>query len=171
MLALAFSPAVIKADEAKRDTAPDAGNTSDQLPRVSATDMEGVRKMLGKKAVVFGKVTGASANEKLGMTWLAMDGEKFTLVSWKDSYAKFPEGQSPAKIYKGAKIEVTGEIMEYKPKNGGDGKLQIKLSDPAQIKVIEPAAAKDDKKPGTEKKGSALDRNKEKDADKEKEKK
>ena len=50
--------------------------------------------------------------------------------------------------------------MEYKPKNGGDGKLQIKLSDPAQIKVIEEAAAKDDKKPGAAKPGSSKEKDK-----------
>ena len=153
LLMLPLPRAVFAADDAKKEAAPApaAESAVEELPRVSAGDMEGVRKLLGKKAVVFGKVTGASSNERLGMTWLAIDGEKFTLVTWKDSYAKFPEGQSPAKIYKFAKIEATGEIMEYKPKNGGDGKLQIKLSDPAQIKVIEEAAAKDDKKSGAQK--------------------
>jgi hypothetical protein len=150
LLALALPAFVRAADEEKKEAAPApaAESTAGELPRVSAADMEGVRKLIGKKAVVFGKVTGGSSNDRLGMTWIPMDGEKFTLVAWKDSYAKFPEGQSPAKLYKGAKIEVTGEIMEYKPKNGGDTKLQIKLTDPAQIKVIEPAAAKDDKKSG-----------------------
>jgi hypothetical protein len=149
LLALCLPAFSAAADEEKKAAAPGAESAAEELPRVSAADMEGVRKLLGKKAVVYGKVTGASSNDKLGMTWLAMDGEKFTLVTWKDSYPKFPGGQSPAKIYKGAKIEVTGEIMEYKPKNGGDGKLQIKLSDPAQIKITEPAGAPgDDKKAG-----------------------
>jgi hypothetical protein len=149
-LMLALPSVLPAADEAKKEPAAPAAEApaEGELPRVSAADMEGVRKLLGKKAIVYGKVTGTSSNERLGMSWVQMDGEKFTLVTWKDSYAKFPEGQSPAKIYKGAKIEVTGEITEYKPKNGGDGKLQIKLTDPAQIKITEPAAAKDDKKSG-----------------------
>jgi len=154
LLALTFVPVLSAADDEKKSPAPAAeDNTANSLPRVSAGDIEGVKALIGKKAVVFGKVISARAIEKTGITFLDLDGGKFTVVCWKDSYSKFEGGQSPDKIYKGKDIEITGEIFEYKGKTGkGSPQPEIKLTEPSQIKVVtvekeDPKAGKDKKDP------------------------
>lgn len=107
------------------------------LPRAHALEESAVRALLGKKGIVTGKVTDAFESPK-GMTFLNLEGGKFTLVAYKDCYDKF-EGGSPAKLYKNQTIEVTGEVFEYRPKNASKdhpGKLEIKLSSPGQIKIL-----------------------------------
>ena len=135
---LAVTPLLRAADDDKKDAAPaKEEGTVNELPRVAAGDIEGVKKLIGKKAVVFGKVISANESAKAGISFLDLDGGKFTVVCFKDNYAKFPEGQSPDKIYKGKDIEITGEIFEYRAKGKGDPKPEIKLTEPSQIKIIE----------------------------------
>lgn len=124
---------------------------ADDLPRAKAEEEAAVRALLGKKATITGKVTDAFESPK-GMTFLNLDGGKFTVVAWKDGYAKF-EGGSPAKLYEGKTIEISGPVEEYRARGASKddpGKLQIKLNSPDQIKVLtapEPGDAKDpDKK-------------------------
>ncbi len=143
---LVFAPLLRAEDDEKKDAAPAKNeSTVNEPPRVSAGDIEGVKKLIGKKAVVFGKVISAREVEKPGMSFLELDGGKFTIVCFKDNYSKFPDAQSPAKLYKGKDIEITGDIFEYKGKSGkGDAKPEIKLTEPAQIKVIDKEADKKD---------------------------
>ena len=151
---LACTPILRAADDAKTTPAPaKEEGTVNELPRVSAGDMEGVRKLIGKKAVVFGKVISANESDKAGMSFLDLDGGKFTVVSWKADYPKFEQAQSPAKLYKGKDVEVTGEIFEYRAKGKGDPKLEIKLTDPAQIKVVTVEKEGDKKDDKTKKDG------------------
>ena len=164
LTALAFAPLLRAADDKKDSAAPATGEKSAEskeapapaaaaLPRVSAGDIEGVKKLIGQQAVVYGKVISARAVDRIGMSFLDLDGGKFTVVSWKDAYAKFPGGQSPAAIYKGKTIEITGKIEEYKKGAASSAQPQIKLTDPSQIKVIEDA--KDAKGGSTDKKDDA----------------
>lgn len=142
---LALVPLLRAADDEKKGTAPAKEESAvNELPRVSAGDIEGVKKLVGKKAVVFGKVISANESAKAGMSFLDLDGGKFTVVSFKDDYSKFPDAQSPAKLYKGKEIEVTGDIFEYRAKGKGDPKPEIKLTDPSQIKVVEKTTDKKD---------------------------
>lgn len=145
-----------------------AADASD-LPKADAADEGAVRALLGQKATITGEVTSSFASEKTGMTFIAMAGGTFTVVCWKRSYDKF-EGGSPADLYRGKKIEVTGMIEEYKGKSGTDaGKLQIKLNDPAQVKITGDAAASAEKgKDSKEKPGKEKGRDKEKAKEKEK---
>lgn len=120
---------------------------AEELPRANAMEETAVRALLGKKSIITGKVTDTYESPK-GMTLLNLEGGKFTIVAWKESYAKF-EGGSPAKLYKGKTIEVTGEVFEFRPKGASKddpGKLEIKLTSPDQIKVLPtPDAAPADK--------------------------
>ena len=112
------------------------GEKVEELPRVKEAE---VRKLVGRKAVVSGRVSNTHESEK-GITFITLEGGKFTVVCWKESYGKF-EGGSPAKLYKGKTIEVTGDIFEYKGKDGGSkGQLEIKLREPGQVKVTGEAA-------------------------------
>lgn len=132
---LTLIPVLRGADHGKKTPAATAEQSA-ELPRVSAADIEAVKQLIGKRAIVFGKVTSSNEVEKSGITFLDLDGAKFTVVCWKDNYSKFEGGRSPAKLYKGKDIEVTGEIFEYKGKTGkGSPQPEIKLTDPAQVKV------------------------------------
>ena len=116
------------------------------LPKVEAIREADVRKLIGQKAIVSGRVSNAHESTK-GITFLTLEGGKFTVVCWKESYSRF-EGGSPAKLYKDKTIEVTGDIFEYKGKDGKTkGQLEIKLRDPSQIRIVkDPAAAKEEAK-------------------------
>lgn len=153
---LAFITPARAADEETKPTAPDVKESApSELPRVKAGDIEGVKKLIGKKAVVYGKVISAREVEKSGISFLDLDGGKFTVVCWKDSYSKFEGGQSPAKIYKGKDIEVTGEIFEYKGKTGkGSPQPEIKLTEPSQIKVVSVEKETESKQEKKEAKGT-----------------
>lgn len=143
---LLLIPLVRASDEEKKSAAPAGEKEIVELPRVAAGDLEGVRKLVGKKAVVFGKVVSAREVEASGISFLDMDGGKFTVVCWKESYSKFEGGKSPASLYKGQDIEVTGEIFEYRGKNGkGSPQPEIKLTEPSQINVVTAAREGDDK--------------------------
>jgi hypothetical protein len=119
------------------------------LPRAKALEETAVRALLGKKSIITGKVTDAFESPK-GLTFLNMEGGKFTVVVYQDHYDKF-EGGSPARLYKGKTVEVTGEVFEFRNKSASKddpGKLEIKLKTPDQIKVLTVAGdgpAADDK--------------------------
>jgi len=111
----------------------------EELPKVEAVKEAEVRKLVGRKAVVCGRVSNTHESSQ-GITFITLEGGKFTVVCWKESYGKF-EGGSPAKLYKGKTIEVTGDIFEYRGKDGGSkGQLEIKLREPGQVKVTGEAA-------------------------------
>ena len=115
------------------------------LPKVEAIREADVRKLIGQKAIVSGRVSNAHESTK-GITFLTLEGGKFTVVCWKESYSRF-EGGSPAKLYKDKTIEVTGDIFEYKGKDGKTkGQLEIKLRDPAQVRIVKDPGAKEEAK-------------------------
>lgn len=115
------------------------------LPKVEAIREADVRKLIGQKAIVTGRVSNAHESAK-GITFLTLEGGKFTVVCWKESYSRF-EGGSPARLYKDKTIEVTGDIFEYKGKDGKTkGQLEIKLREPSQIRIVKDAAAKEEAK-------------------------
>jgi hypothetical protein len=136
---------------------------AEDLPRANALEEDAVRALVGKKSTITGKVTDTFESPK-GMTFLNLDGGKFTLVAYKEAYANF-EGGSPAKLYKGKTIEVTGEVFIYRAKGASKedpGKLEIKLKSPDQIKVSPktdpasdtPPAGTPEAKPDKDKKGT-----------------
>ena len=147
-LAIASQSGALAADKEKKSSAkPGRESTAEALPRVSAGDIDGVKALVGRKAVVFGKVISARDVEKSGVSFLDLDGGKFTVVCWKENYSKFEGGVSPAKTYKGKEVEVTGEIFEYKGKTGkGSPQPEITLKEPSQIKVV--SVEKEDAKSG-----------------------
>jgi DNA/RNA endonuclease YhcR with UshA esterase domain len=148
-LTLAIVPGLCAADEPKKKPSAPAGEKESAavaLPRVSAGDIEGVKALVGKKAVVFGKVISAREVEKSGVSFLDLDGGKLTVVCFKENYANFEGGVSPARIYKGKDIEVTGEIFEYRGKTGkGSPQPEIKLTSSSQVKVVSTEKDGDDR--------------------------
>lgn len=111
--------------------------------RVDSKDEKALRENLGKKVTVFGLIKRVKKWDG-GANFLNFDGDKFMLICFESEYPNFPDGQ-PADVLKDKNVEVTGYVNEYK------GKLQIKLTHPAQVKIVEPVAvvdetAADDKK-------------------------
>ncbi len=110
---------------------------AEELPRAQAVEEAAVRALVGQKSIIVGKVAEAFESPK-GMTFLNLEGGKFTAVVWKDRYDKFVGG-SPAKLYKGKAVEITGTVIEFRAKGASKespGKLEIKLYSPEQVKVI-----------------------------------
>ena len=142
---LAFSLTGLSQEEAAKETVDSGASAAKalrKLPRLDAKDKETLREHLGRKAIVTGLIK-TTKDWDGGANFLNFDGRECMLVCFESEYANFPDGK-PAKTYRGKHIEVTGYINEYK------GKLQIKLTNPGQIKVVEPAAEK--KAPETQKK-------------------
>ena len=128
-----------------QEEAPGKAAEAAPLPKVEAIREADVRKLIGQKAIVAGRVSNAHESTK-GITFLTLEGGKFTVVCWKESYSRF-EGGSPAKLYKDKTIEVTGDIFEYKGKDGKTkGQLEIKLRDPSQIRIVKDSAAGEEAK-------------------------
>ena len=106
------------------------------IPRLDATVEKALREHLGHKATVFGKIKRTKASDK-GITFLNFEGYKFVLVCFESEYANFPDGPLETTM-RDKYVEATGYISEYK------GKLQIKLTQPDQIKIVQPPAPPSD---------------------------
>lgn len=117
------------------------------LPRVRASDEKALRALLGQRAVVAGKVARTFESDK-GVTFIDLDGGKFTALVWKERYDRFPGG-SPARFYQGKEVEITGKVVEYQGRNGAPPKLQIRIDGPEQVKISGEAGRP--VKPGAEK--------------------
>jgi DNA/RNA endonuclease YhcR with UshA esterase domain len=100
-------------------------------------------KLVDKKCTVVMEIASTGKAGKL----LFLNSEKnyrdkknFTLVIEKNNLAKFKKAKidDPAAHFKGKKVQVTGTVTLYQEKP------QIKIEDPAQIKIVE---EKGNKKP------------------------
>lgn len=130
MLALTLLMAGVRAEDKPAD--PPANPPVPAVPaeapvRLESTDVAGLKAALGKPVVVRGKVGKTRAWEG-GITFINLAGG-FTVVCFKKNLANFPE--PPDKTCAGKTIEVSGKLTEHK------GKLQIEISKPEQIKVLD----------------------------------
>mgnify|MGYP002628047804 CR=1 FL=1 len=140
ILALPF--ASLHAQEESQEESQEVADEQKAYTLVDTKDEKALRENLGKKVTVFGTIKRTRKWDG-GANFLNFDGEKFMLICFESEYPNFPDGL-PADTLQDKNVEVTGYINEYK------GKLQIKLTDPAQIKLIEPVKedAAGDKKKG-----------------------
>jgi len=105
-------------------------------PRVSANNTVELRKLLNRDVTVTGKVDRVNKSSS-GHQFLSFTSSELTVVCFQKSLAAFKEG-TPADLYGQREVEITGRLELY------NGKLQIKLHQPAQIKL---AAAKSETSP------------------------
>lgn len=126
--------------------------------RIDAKDEKALRAAIGKRATVIGKID-RTKDWGGGANFLDFAGKKFSLVCFEPNYEKFVDEKGkpskPAFLYKDKDVEVTGTIGEHK------GKLQIKLTSPGQIKVL-------DAKEVAEKKAATSEKTEKSDGDKKK---
>jgi hypothetical protein len=94
---------------------------------IRASNVAALRKQVGHEVRVNGRVarTGQSSS---GMQFLNFADSELTVVCRPEDVAKFPAG-GPAEQYRGQDIEITGSIELYR------GKVQMRLREPAQIKI------------------------------------
>ncbi len=145
--ALATATHIPAEDKKPADSAPAAAPAAEAsaLTVVSSRDIDAIRANDQRKVVMRGKVIRTNEWDGKGvpsksMNFLDLEGGYFTIVTWADAYPKFPNGH-PAAIYRGKTIEVTGTITQH------NNRFQMKLEDPAQVRVVE------DEKPAGDAKG------------------
>jgi hypothetical protein len=109
---------------------------SDDLPiRVLAQDVPALRTLAGRSVTVCGRVTGTAVSDSSGHHFLNFDNREFSVICFATDLGNFATGK-PAELYKGRDVEITGVLERYREK------LQIRLRDPAQIKIVAATAAK-----------------------------
>jgi len=104
---------------------------AEAAPRVNATHVVTLRKLVGKTATVYGHVARTGKSSRSGHQFLNFANTEFTVVCLAPDVARFTRG-APADLYQEQDVEVTGKIELYR------GKLQIRLREPPQIKLTEP---------------------------------
>lgn len=108
--------------------------TSSLFAQDTVISVNEVRDYIGQEVSVQGKVDEVvSLSSTRGKpTYFNMGGKypdnKFTLLLWKSNKHKFTKGVD---YYEGRKIKVIGLIEMYR------GKVQMVISDPGQIEVLE----------------------------------
>ena len=116
-------------------------NASDpEVPRVAATDGEAIRKLVGQRAVVFGKVERTDDYQGK-MAFINFSGREFTAMVFARNYERFEK--PPEELLRGKYVEIIGIIAEYK------GKLQIVLDGPQQLIKVEDPTSKEKPEPKT----------------------
>ncbi len=103
--------------------------------RVSAKDAVALRALVGRQATVFGRVTGTNVANRSGHHFLNFENPEFTVICFASDLVKFSSGQ-PAERYRGRDVEITGLVERYRDK------LQIRLREPAQIRILASPPAK-----------------------------
>ncbi|MBC8350649.1 MAG: hypothetical protein H8E66_01600 [Planctomycetes bacterium] len=99
-----------------------------KLNRIKATNAGELRGSLGQEVTIYGSIdsTGKSSS---GHQFLNFYGKQVSVFCAKDDVAQFKDGK-PADLYKGKQIEVIGKLSLF------NGKLQIKLTTPKNIKLL-----------------------------------
>jgi len=103
--------------------------------RVSVRDVLTLRDSVGREMTVYGRVTASSVSERSGHHFLNFDNREFSVICFASDLSNFTSGK-PAELYRGRDIEITGLLERYRDK------LQMRLRDPEQVKIVESAAGK-----------------------------
>lgn len=107
-----------------------AGREGDSEPkRVKATNTIELRELVGEEITAYGK-TESTGESSSGHQFLNFFGKQLSVFCGKDDVAKFKDGK-PAELYADKEVEVTGQLSLFK------GKMQIKLTGPENIRLIE----------------------------------
>ncbi len=111
------------------------GATEDTPIRVLANDAPALRSLAGRNVTVYGRVTGTAVSDSSGHHFLNFANREFSVICFAADLGNFPEGK-PAEVYQGRDVEIAGRLERYRDK------LQIRLRDPAQIKIVSATDAK-----------------------------
>ena len=106
----------------------DAEEPAPAIPVLLASDQEAIASHLDQMATVKGTVTG-TGQSRSGTSFLNFEDRHFFVVSFPSVRHFFR--LDPSTLYDQKEIEITGTILAY------EGRYQIKLEHPDQVKVIE----------------------------------
>ncbi|MCP5539206.1 MAG: hypothetical protein H7A53_03035 [Akkermansiaceae bacterium] len=98
------------------------------LPILEASQTEEIKAKDGQKIIVHGS-TERSGKSGSGTNFVNFKGAEFYLITFKSDLAPFAEGE-PSDLYANKRIAVVGVVSLYQ------GKPQIKLTSPDQVKII-----------------------------------
>ena len=118
--------------------------TDDTPVRVSAKDVLTLRTLVGRQVTVYGRVTGTNVSAGSGHHFLNFENPEFAVICFASDLDKFTSGK-PAERYRSCHVEITGALERYRDK------LQIRLREPAQIKIDDSPTAKPGKPPAAKK--------------------
>ena len=104
------------------------GEKSPSTPAIKASNVSALRKLVGQRVTVTGKVTSVHKSSS-GHQFLNFPGKEVSVICRKDKVSKF-QPQSPADKYNQAYIAVTGLLQDYK------GRLQVQLAAPEDIRRV-----------------------------------
>jgi hypothetical protein len=106
---------------------------------IPANNVVKLRERAGKTVTVSGKVNDTNTS-KSGRHFLRFYGSELTVTAAAENAKKFESG-GPAKLFKGKNVEVTGKVEIFK------GKLQMQLTDPKLIRIVDAKLAGQKKLP------------------------
>ncbi len=135
LLACTLTGFSLAQDAKTDDQKPTAEESTAAKEALDASDVAVLRAHNGQECTVRGEIIrtkdwDGGPQKKKKMNFLDFKGGHFTAVTFEDDYPNFKEGL-PAQIYGKKTIELTGKIEER------NGNYQIKLTDPAQVKIVE----------------------------------
>ena len=113
--------------------APASCRAGDPPQRIKASNVVSLRELVGQEVTVYGPIASTGASSGSGHNFLNFANSELTAVCFAPDVANFKAGK-PADVYRGKDVELTGKVEVFR------GKLQIKLSQPQQIKIVDPAA-------------------------------
>jgi DNA/RNA endonuclease YhcR with UshA esterase domain len=104
-------------------------------PVIQSDDMAALEGKVGSDVVVEGVVQSVGAGPNDGITFINFGERKagFVAVVFRPSYDKFPDGFEK---YARQKVRIYGRLEKYR-----DRQLQVRLSTPDQITILESAPA------------------------------
>jgi hypothetical protein len=89
-----------------------------------------LRRHVGKSVTVRGRIARTSKAQGAGHQFLNFDGSELTAICFAEDIKNFPDG-APVELFRDRTVELTGKLELYRDK------LQIKLRDPKQIRIVE----------------------------------
>jgi DNA/RNA endonuclease YhcR with UshA esterase domain len=125
-----------RAEDAETSPAPEApAALAADAPVIQADDLASLEGKVGSDVVIEGVVQSVGTGPNDGITFINF-GERrggFVAVVFRPSYDKFPDGFEK---YAREKVRIHGRLEKYR-----DRQLQVRLSTPDQIAILESAPA------------------------------
>lgn len=109
------------------------GATASAL-RIRATNVVTLKEHVGRPVTVFGRVARTNKSSS-GHHFLNFENTELTVICRSEDVAHFKNG-TPAETFRGKDVEVTARLELYRDK------LQLRIRQPDQIRIVEPVAAK-----------------------------
>ena len=95
---------------------------------IPAGNVAKLRENVGQEVTVQGRI-GSTGRSKSGNQFLNFANSELTAVCFSEHVTKFRDGK-PADVYRGKEVELTGKVELFRDE------VQIRLTDPSQIRIV-----------------------------------